>query len=245
MRFISTNLFAVLALLLAGAVQLAVANVEGVTCASWCDSHGSSWAVKCAWNDGDSDCGWCEPCERYPPPPGSALQPPPPPPPNCETTCTTNTNKGWDTKCNWGNTCGGCPECTAPSPPPNPPPPPLCHTRYVSPDGDDGGSGCEVSAPLLTIDACIDFVATSGTGGTCLLFPGTYKEGGMLTHKIVDGVTNLTIALAPSELWSVEESNSEAIIDGTVELDTSWLTHSDSFGTCTPRRGSEPLDSKD
>ena len=64
----------------------------------------------------------------------------------------------------------------------------------------------------------------------------------MLTANKVESIANLTIALAPEEAWPVEESNTEAIIDGTVELTTSWTTLSDSFGTCAPRQASELLD---
>ena len=77
-----------------------------------------------------------------------------------------------------------------------------CTVRYVAPGGDDASTGCTPAAPLQTVGACVGLATHNDT---CYLFPGTYREatpppGG----HVVTGVANLTIALAPEELWPVE-----------------------------------------
>ena len=151
----------------------------------------------------------------------------------CENWCTTNAQT-WATKCAWtSDQCSGCAECdvspppvppTPPSPPqPSPPPPvpsPPQSTCYVSSTtGSDSNDGSSAS-PVLTINQCITRV---GSGGTCYLLPGTFREASAYNGSLITGVTDLTIALAPSAVG-------EATIDGTIDL-TGWETLSDTHGT--------------
>jgi len=151
----------------------------------------------------------------------------------CENWCSTNAQT-WATKCAWtSDQCSGCAECdvspppvppTPPSPPqPSPPPPlppPPQTTCYVSSTtGSDSNDGSSAS-PVLTINQCITRV---GSGGTCYLLPGTFREASAYNGSLITGVTDLTIALAPSAVG-------EATIDGTVDLD-GWTEMSDAHGT--------------
>ena len=137
----------------------------------------------------------------------------------------------WATKCAWNNdNCVACDECSHAPPPAAPAP--TCDI-YVGPAGDDANEGCDASAPKLTIGACIAAVAERGAGGgTCLLFPGTYREASDAAGQLVVDVTGLTIALAPSEVWPEggDDAVVEATIDGTIDLD-GWQEMSDAHGT--------------
>ena len=88
-----------------------------------------------------------------------------------------------------------------------------CAIRYVAASsGSDANTGCDAGSPLLTVAACVSLV---GSGGSCLLMPGTYRESSAAAGEHVQEVTNLTIALAPSELWPPGETATEATLDGT------------------------------
>ena len=98
-----------------------------------------------------------------------------------------------------------------------------CDVRYVSSlIGTDTNTGCNASMPLLTIAACVSLV---GSGSSCLLMPGTYRE----SSAFIQGVTNLTIALAPAELWPHGEVATTATLDGTMDL-LNWEQRSDAYG---------------
>ena len=91
---------------------------------------------------------------------------------------------------------------------------------YVSSTTGSDSNDCSSSSPLLTIDHCISRV---GSGGTCYLSPGTYREASAYNGSLITGVSDLTIALAPSTVG-------EATIDGTIDL-SGWEQLSDAHGT--------------
>ena len=116
-----------------------------------------------------------------------------------------------------------------------------CLVRYVATSGNDSGTGCDASAPLLTIGGCISRLAPPAppswppryaAGGTCLVSPGTYHEGTADTaygSTLVNSVNDLTIALAPESAWPAGTTATEVTIDGTMEL-TGWEAKSDAHG---------------
>lgn len=98
---------------------------------------------------------------------------------------------------------------------------PAPHTLYVAADGDAEASGCEATAPMRTINACI---AAAGTGDTCVVFPGRYLE----TVSQVYGVANLTLVVATAaQVASAGRSGTEALIDGTVPVPAEWAELTD------------------
>ena len=112
-----------------------------------------------------------------------------------------------------------------------------CLVRYVATSGNDSGTGCDASAPLLTIGGCISRLAPPAppswppryaAGGTCYVSPGTYHEG-PAAGTLVDSVNDLTIALAPESAWPAGTAATEVTIDGTMEL-TGWEAKSDAHG---------------
>ena len=112
-----------------------------------------------------------------------------------------------------------------------------CLVRYVATSGNDSGTGCDASAPLLTIGGCISRLAPPAppswppryaAGGTCYVSPGTYHEG-PAAGTLVNSVNDLTIALAPESAWPAGTTATEVTIDGTMEL-TGWEAKSDAHG---------------
>ena len=127
----------------------------------------------------------------------------------------------------------GCPECDV-APPPAPPPPPSlpdCSIRYVGLDGtDDENYGCDPAAPLQSVERCVEL---AGDGGTCYLFPGVYAFMNSTVQNVgmhIRGVTNLTIAVAPSEVWPAGSDATEVTFDGTIAITGGWEERSDAHG---------------
>ena len=121
-----------------------------------------------------------------------------------------------------------------------------CLVRYVATSGNDSGTGCDASAPLLTIGGCISRLAPPAPPSwppryagrarpRAYVSPGTYHEGPAPapTPRTAppwwNSVNDLTIALAPESAWPAGTAATEVTIDGTMEL-TGWEAKSDAHG---------------
>ena len=123
-----------------------------------------------------------------------------------------------------------------------------CLVRYVATSGNDSGTGCDASAPLLTIGGCISRLAPPAppswppryaAGGTCLVSPGTYHEGpdagsdDTWGAALVNSVNDLTIALAPQSAWPAGTTATEVARIATVVARTATDLETATEGSVT------------
>ena len=116
-----------------------------------------------------------------------------------------------------------------------------CLVRYVATSGNDSGTGCDASAPLLTIGGCITRLAPPAppswppryaAGGTCYVSPGTYHEG-PAAGTLVNSVNDLTIALAPESAWPAGTTATEVARIATVVARTATDLETATAGSVT------------